>query len=408
MNRLYRFFRTLFLAVPSGLLVACGGGGGGASVVQETLHNFTNGQSGLVVNASPATTTTLGFIGGNGAVGPDGRYYFPANNKILVFSSISAGDMQTPIATIEGWTPQNMGDVATFSQISAVVFNGQQIIVSDTANNRVLIWNDFKKLFENSMQPDVFIGQTSLSGTLGDCGTGNLNLPMGVTVISNKLAIADYNNNRVLVFPNALNGDNTSNTDNPVVLGDPNFACTSPDLTATPQPILPDSTLGPLWPSDVVSDGTHLVVADYGFNRLLVWKASNLFTAAPPDMLLGKSLARDNSVYPPSGTLTNAALYSPTSLAMRSGRLAVLDKGYNRVLVWNTLPTCDTTATCQAQFGTPVVLGQINLSVPVPDTTIISGNASGLTFTGLNQLVVSTSDNNHINSSLTVFNATAP
>lgn len=87
--------------------------------------------------------------------------------------------------------------------------NGLQLIVTDTDNNRVLVWNNFPTT--NFQPADVVLGQATFVGqTANDDNQDNikdatpsartLNEPWGVGVYRNKLLVGDLGNHRVLVF----------------------------------------------------------------------------------------------------------------------------------------------------------------------------------------------------------------
>jgi hypothetical protein len=87
-------------------------------------------------------------------------------------------------------------------------------------------------------------------------------------------------------------------------------------------------------PADVWSDGTRVVVADRGNNRLLVWSAFPTNSGAAADIVVGQSaftLARDDA--------SASVLLLPSAIASVGGQLFVADSGHNRVLGWSAWPT---------------------------------------------------------------------
>ncbi|HEX7046183.1 MAG TPA: hypothetical protein VF275_01245 [Gammaproteobacteria bacterium] len=81
--------------------------------------------------------------------------------------------------------------------------NGVQLFITDSENNRVLIWNNFPT--QDFQLADAVLGQpdfVSSSRNLGETTptASSLNFPSGVMTIRNKLVISDYENSRFLVF----------------------------------------------------------------------------------------------------------------------------------------------------------------------------------------------------------------
>src|SRR3989338_2707704 len=99
----------------------------------------------------------------------------------------------------------------------------QKIIVADTNHSRVVIWNNWPD--EDGEKFDVVIGQadfTSAAPNRGGKGTANtLNWPRGVSTFEGKLIVSDSENNRVLIY-NQIPTKNDASAD--VVIGQPNFS----------------------------------------------------------------------------------------------------------------------------------------------------------------------------------------
>jgi hypothetical protein len=106
----------------------------------------------------------------------------------------------------------------TLSSPAGIWTDGKRLAVVDSSNNRVLIWNTFPT---QSFQPaDQVLGQTSLNAALDQVGPSGFILPHGIAWNGRYLAVSDSLNNRVLLwdgFP-ASNGVPAS-----IVLGQPDF-----------------------------------------------------------------------------------------------------------------------------------------------------------------------------------------
>jgi hypothetical protein len=100
--------------------------------------------------------------------------------------------------------------------------DGERLLVTDYDNHRVLLWNDLPH--HRLRTADVVIGQDSM--TTGNVGTGatGLDLPYTVASNGNQMLIGDFRNNRVLVY-NAFPTSNGAAAD--AVLGQATFANTT-------------------------------------------------------------------------------------------------------------------------------------------------------------------------------------
>jgi uncharacterized protein (TIGR03437 family) len=93
---------------------------------------------------------------------------------------------------------------------------------------------------------------------------------------------------------------------------------------------------GPLsfsYPGGIASDGTRLLVADRGNNRVLIWNSLPT-TNTPPDLVLGQ---KDFLSYD-SGNGRDQMNW-PVSVRADGGRVIVADTNNDRVLIWNSFPT---------------------------------------------------------------------
>lgn len=113
-------------------------------------------------------------------------------------------------------------------------------------------------------------------------------------------------------------------------------------------------------PRGVFVDDEHVVVADSGNHRVLIWHGVPDRDHAPADVVLGQ----------PDGTTEGRAaggrgpargMNLPTGVAVIDGRLLVADAWHHRILIWDEVPTRDDVAP-------DVVLGQ-------PDPESVEPNA---------------------------------
>jgi uncharacterized protein (TIGR03437 family) len=400
------------LTLLAGLAAVCASGRAQSSV-------FNTGQAArLVIGQRRFTTSDYGTT--NNLLGsPSGIAYvngtlwiadsnrlggLPNNNRVLRISDVSTYPGPTQDPTVPGSTcGACRGDaslvlgqpdfVSNNSSLTAtgmrsptgVATDGNILVVADTDNNRVLIWNSQPRT--NGQPADVVVGQVDFThnATAVPPTAKSLRGPTGVWLSGGKLYIADTQDNRILIY-NKVPTSNNAAAD--VVIGQPNFTTfVQPDLTqATANP----NAANMQTPVSVTTDATHMYVADLAQNRVLIWNSIPTTNGAPADVVVGQpDMTSSFSNY--SFTITNATLdangnpeglapamcqsdakyaaslgqtgsqavdaagtviypercaatISLPRFALSDGkRLFIADGGNDRVLVYNTIPTSNGT-----------------------------------------------------------------
>ncbi len=362
--------------------------------------NFTAGNYG-------ATNTLLGAPSGiawaNGTLWVDDANRLgalPDNNRVLRFSDTATYPTPTQDPTIIGSTcgvcrgqaslvlgqPDFISSGIALTPTgmrnpTGVATDGNILVVADTDNNRILIWNSMPT--SNGQPADVVIGQPDFfhNATSVPPTATSLRGPIGVWLAGGKLYVADTQDNRILIY-NKI--PTTNNVAADVVVGQPNF-------TSFVQPDLTQSTATPAAnnmqdPVSVTTDATHMYVTDLGQSRVLIFNTIPTTNGASADVVIGQpdmTTAIDNNSY----TITNdtvdadgnpegispvlcqsnaafaanqaqtgtqaidsdgyvigpprcAATLSFPRYALSNGtQLFVADGGNDRVLVFNTIPT---------------------------------------------------------------------
>jgi hypothetical protein len=200
-----------------------------------------------------------------------------------------------------------------------------KLIVADTAQNRVFIWNKIPtSQYEN---PDIVLGQLTASETgrnaRGGANAASLEYPSGIWSDGKKLIVADAWNNRVLIwdeFPtrNAQPAD--------VVLGQPDMQSNLPNIHGVGT-IASSKNL--YWPYGVWSDGIHLWVADTGNRRVLFYDSIPSENYQGADKVIGKNSFEEKDYD------TNHAVWPYTVKVSEDGVLAITDTQSYRVLIWD-------------------------------------------------------------------------
>ncbi len=123
------------------------------------------------------------------------------NHRVLIWNSFPTSDGQSASLWLgqASATSSSAGNGASgMSSPSRVFSDGTSLFVSDSGNHRVLFW---KKFPTQSGQPaDAVLGQADFSGSTSGSAVNRLNTPRGLTVSDRKLLVADFANDRVLVF----------------------------------------------------------------------------------------------------------------------------------------------------------------------------------------------------------------
>lgn len=184
--------------------------------------NLTNGMDATYVFGQPNFTSNAGGSGANGMVDPRSvevdsyakRLYVGDSylNRVLIFD-LSAPNTGMNASLVIGAPDFNSGfsgvSEQTISNPSGIEVTGGHVYISDTNNNRVL---SFPIPTSNGASATRVFGQPNFSANAAGTTATSLRAPLGLAVdtFSNRLYIADTNNNRVMAFnPMSLPTDAT-------------------------------------------------------------------------------------------------------------------------------------------------------------------------------------------------------
>jgi hypothetical protein len=313
-------------------------------ILGQTTPDFTTGQAARLVigqssftSADPNSTNTI--IGAASGVAYAGDTLFiaddnylgalPENNRVLIIPNLS-GALPQPTTLL----PDNSTCPICVGAASVVL--GQPDFVTTTEN---------------------------LLAT-----QNNLRAPTAVASDGIHLVVADTNHNRVLIW-NHIPTSNNAPAD--VVVGQPNFSSYSVPTNGTPSAT---SLSGPegVW----ILNG-KLYVADTQNNRVMIWNQIPTTNGAAANVVLGQpnftTFVQVNILeQTTSASATN--LLNPTSVTSDGARLFVSDLGYNRVLIWNSIPTTND-APADVEIGQP----DMNSSIPNNGFSQTSTTSNGVT-----------------------------
>jgi hypothetical protein len=296
----------------------------------------------------------------------------PLNHRVLIYRNVRSfvpdrkaafaqTDTRCPACVGQATTVLGQPDFTTNAQNPTaqntlrnplgVAYNGNILAVSDTDNNRVLIWKSLPAV--NQQPADLVIGQKDFKGNMPGRSASGLRGPQGLYLTpNNELWVADSGNSRVLYYGVVTqNGQEAK-----LVLGQPDLNTNQQQGKYPEYVVKGDSMLGP---TSVTSDGARLIVADLGLNRVLIWNTIPTRNGQPADVVLGQpdftspelktdgtptthklcasngTDAKGNPTYPERCEKT---LDAPRAVLTDGKRLFVADSGNDRILIWNEIP----------------------------------------------------------------------
>jgi hypothetical protein len=259
---------------------------------------------------------------------------------------------------------------------SGLAFAADTLFVADSnrvgaipSNHRVLLYKGASSMFPSptaeltaSSKCPVCVGKASVVLGQPDFTTTTLNLtatssalrlPTAVASDGIHLVVADTDHNRVLIW-NKIPSVNNQPAD--VVVGQPDFSSVAPSSTSPTA----KSMRGPqgVW----IQNG-KLYVADTQDNRVMIYNRIPTANGAAADVVLGAPnfttfVEPDLTQQKTSAAANN--MLNPVAVTSDGVRLFVTDLGYNRVLVWNVIPSSNA---APADFA----LGQPDLNSSTPD-----------------------------------------
>jgi uncharacterized protein (TIGR03437 family) len=319
----------------------------------------TNYTSTVLTQAITSVTATTIYVGSSAGMVANETVLLIGAEELQVSSVASDG---TTIGVVRGYNGttaalESLGTVVTFS-------------LGATQDNRVLAF-DITQLPAPAadligLQParcplcglaaSNVIGQPNFTSQIvpATAAANSVNQPTAVASDGTYLAIADTDNNRVLIY-NTI--PTTPNASANVVLGQPDFV-----TVQTPDTVTASTLRGPqgLW----IQNG-KLFVADTQNSRILIWNSIPTTNNQPADLVLGEPnfTTRYIAANPLNPVTAANTLYDPVSVSSDGTHLFVADLGNNRVLIWNEIPTTNQQP-ADVEVGQPDMTSNISDNVP--------------------------------------------
>ena len=262
------------------------------------------------------------------------------NHRVLIWNPVPQAD-HAPAAIVLGQPDFTSEGAKLFQLPTGVLVHGGKLLVADAWHHRVLVWN---RVPERSGTPaDYAIGQPD-PGALepnrgGTAGADTLYWPYGIGVAGERFYVADTGNRRVL-FWDGIPGPNEPASG---VLGQPNFTATGENRGEGV------GTRSFRWAHDIAGDAERLFVADAGDHRVLGWDAP-VERDAVAGLALGQSDFTRSHEFP-YGKQSAAVMRFPYGVSYDGELLAVADTANNRVLLFAPPPDRGAGAEADAVIG---------------------------------------------------------
>ena len=267
-------------------------------------------------------------VAGNKLIVADSSYLSPPNhNRILIYNDLSSLQARLPqdelpaASVVVGQSDFDTTEFGTsaqrMNQPVGVATDGSRLLVADWGNNRVLIYNQIPET--NGAAADVVVGQQGFDTSNFGSAPNELRRPNSAYTDGVRLIIADTLNNRVLIY-NEIPTQNGASAD--VVLGS--------DTTQ----IMPPDAVTMVNPMSATTDGQRLIVSDLGNNRVLIYNSIPTQNGTTADVVLGQPDMTSNA----AGN-TETSFNFPRYAVSDGARLLIADSGNNRILIYNPIPT---------------------------------------------------------------------
>ena len=319
-------------------------GGGASNSVNFTVNN----PAPSITLLSPSSVTagaaaqTLTITGSNFLASSTVTYNGVAHTATFVSATQLTISLSVSDQAVVGTFPVVVTNPAPGggASKSATFTVSSPILVSDSVNNRVLIYN---APFSSDESASVVLGQAGFTTATAALTAAGMSMPVdAVEDSAGNIYVSDQTNNRVLQFqPPFSNGMNAS-----LVIGQPGFTTNAANTTQN----------GLNTPGGLAFDsGGNLWVVDFGNNRVLQYKPP-FTTGMNANLVIGQANFTSNAA-----ATTNSGLSGSFYIAFdASGDLWVTDAGNNRVL----------------EFMAPLATNGMAASLVIGQTDFTSGGAA--------------------------------
>lgn len=344
----------------------------------DASADFVIGKTNLtdVVNVAPTANT----LSSPNSITSDGTKLLIADtsvNRVLIFNTIPTADNASadfvigqPDMTSSSINQGNLNPSANTLYFPHSVHYDttiNKLFIADEYNNRILGYNAIPTADDTSA--DFVIGQTDMvsNSTPNPPTSSTLAYPYDVHSDGTRLFVADYGNNRVLIW-NTI--PSTSSVPADVVVGQPDMVSNLANDVG--DPTTPTLT-GLQGPACVYSDGTKLYICDTDNSRVLVYNSIPTTDHATADYVIGQIDGRlDNR----GGSANSNTLSRPYNIYKDGNQLFIADQNNFRILIHNLVPKTSILTSSTYDAGTPYIWGPMTHTSTIPANTDVTFEVS--------------------------------
>lgn len=312
--------------------------------------NFVIGQNSFLTTSDGDNANQLNYPSSTGS---DGGQFFIAEeraHRVKVYNNIPTSDGSVADYVLGQVDFGFKGESCSASGLSFpkdLIAVGNKLIITDHGNVRVLVWN--LPITQHGQIPDLVLGQSDFThcdrnddnqdGFPEATPTARTQAEVaGVWSDGERLALADFENHRLLIWNNFPDQDFQAAD---VVIGQSDF--NKGASNDTDQNGVSDGVNNQVFNTltDVDSNGEQLCVSDALNNRVLIWNSFPTTDFTPADVVLGQqnmtlSVANDgDGDGVGDGVPTAQALNNPRGCLFLNDKLIVSDSDNNRYLIYN-------------------------------------------------------------------------
>lgn len=211
----------------------------------------------------------------------------------------------------------NTGGSLLFNHPMNIATDGTRLLLADTRNNRILIWNT---LPDGNVEPDLVLGQENFITNNPGTDMSSLNWPVGVATAEGKVVVADTYNDRILIW-NSFPVSNGQEADISIELN--NFSDPKDRIE---------------WPWDVWTDGSKLIVTSTVGGTVLIYNTFPTFNNQSADLYLKAKNPDDGTDR--FGTPRTIGTYGESYLVIGDHN-AIGESVASGSFFWNSFPTSD-------------------------------------------------------------------
>jgi hypothetical protein len=271
------------------------------------------------------------------------------NHRVLIWQAVPDAD-GAPAAVVLGQPDEHSegpgagGPARGMHLPTGIVRDGDRLVIADAWHHRLLIWDSIPT--RTDTPPDHVIGQPYATVTEpnsgGEPSATTFYWPFGIALLDGRFYVADTGNRRVLIWHDGIPAPGQPAD---VILGQPGPAAREENRGG---PVAADSFR---WPHDFAPmAGGGVWIADAGNHRVLGWK-THPASDQPADLVLGQEDFASGGEFPYQSQV--GRLRFPYGIAGVDGALAVADTANNRVLLQESVSQvwAPTTALAQPDLG---------------------------------------------------------